>query len=285
MQIQDYVHEIENTGVKLNEIALYQNGQVQTYRFHPGDHCTNCYSVAKAFTMTAIGMLSDEGKIDVKKPIYDYMKEMIPADADPAWRIVTVENALTHRIGFDEGFLDIDVEDVLAYDTDDYLDIVFHHPLKHLPGQHYQYSDAAFYLLSRLVTCVSGERLDDFLNKRLFQPLHFHEMAWSHCPHNYPMGATGLYVSAGDLIKLPLLYLNGGIWEGKRLISEDWIQAAIGNEYEMHVRSASGWIGKGGMYGQIILFNREKNSAVAWLGHTTDGSCVQKLVDYLDVMI
>lgn len=283
MELNSLVSEIEKTGLTLNELAVWQNGQTQVCRFRPGDHCTNGYSVAKAFTMTAVGMLWDEGKIDVTKPIADYMGSLMPADIDPKWQEVTVEHALTHTIGFENGFLDIDVEDVLSYPTEDYLDIVFRHPIVYQPGTHRQYSDAAFYLLSRLVSCISGEKLDDFLNARLFRPLHFHEFAWSHCPMNYPMGATGLYASAGDMIKLPVLYMNGGVWEGKRLLSREWIDLAIAREYELHPRTPAGWIGKGGMYGQIVLFNREKNAAIAWLGHTNDsGPMVQRLLEVLD---
>lgn len=124
--------------------------------------------------------------------------------------------------------------------------------------------------------------MDDFLNKRLLQPLHFHEFAWSHCPKNYPMGATGLYVSAGDVIKLPVLYLNGGVWEGKRLLSEQWVERSIANEYEFRLKTPSGWIGKGGMYGQLIAFNRARNAAVAWLGHTRNGDAIQNLINLID---
>lgn len=156
MQLQDLLHDIENTGATLNEIAVYQSGEIQTLRLRPGDNCSNSYSVSKAFVMTALGMLSDDGMLDVKKTVAHYMGDLLPKDADPAWKIVTIENTITHKVGYDEGFLDIDVDDVNAYPTDDYLEMVFRHPIKHLPGQHYQYSDAAYYLLSRLVTAVSG---------------------------------------------------------------------------------------------------------------------------------
>ena len=281
MTFDELISEIEKSDIQLYSMAYYCHGQLEEHRFQKTGNCYDCYSIAKAFIMTAIGLLEDDGVLDIKKPLSFYMSSLVPKDADPAWRIITIENALTHKIGFDEGFLDIDVEDTTKYPTDDYLDMVFHHPLKHLPGQHFQYSDAAFYLLSRLITCVSGERADDFLNQRLFQPLGFHEFAWSHCPHNYPMGATGLYISTIDMVKLAALYLENGLWKGQRILSQNWVQRAIGNEYELHVKSATGIIGKGGMYGQMMLYNRQKRYAIAWNTHS-HSEPIKKLIDFID---
>ena len=282
MTFEALISAIEKMGINLYNMAFYRDGQITEHRFQPCSNCHNCYSIAKAFTMTAIGMLHDDGLIDVKKPIAHYMSSLIPADADPAWKLITVEHALKHTIGYGEGFLDIDVEDVNAYPTDDYLDMVFRHKLTYLPGQQYQYSDAAYYLVSRLISAVSGEKADVFLNRRLFQPMHFREMAWSHCPQDYPMGATGLYISSYDMVKLGALYLQNGVWEGKRLLSEEWVRKAIGNEYELRNKSASGLIGKGGMYGQQLLFNREKNFAIAWQTHAPSEQ-IKKLIDFVDL--
>ncbi len=281
MTFEEMIPEIEKMGINLFGMAFYQDGRITEHRFQPAANCHNCYSVAKAFTMTAIGLLHDDGLIDVKKPIYHYMADLIPADADPAWRLITVEHAMKHIIGFGEGFLDIDVEKVSEYPTKDYLSMVFHHKLTYLPGQQYQYSDAAYYLLSRLVSCVSGEKMDVFLNRRLFQPMDFQEVAWSHCPQDYPMGATGLYISAADAVKLAALYLEGGVWNGQQLLSKEWICKAVGNEYELRNKTAAGLIGKGGLYGQQLLFNPEKNFAVAWHAHAHSEQ-IKNLIDFID---
>lgn len=285
MPYSSMIADIEKSGINLYGLAIYKNDQIFEHRFQPCSNCNNCYSVAKVFTMTAVGMLQDEGLVDVKKPLRFYMGDLIPRDADPAWHLTTVENVLTHKLGLGKGFLDIDVEDVDAYPTDDYLDMVFHRPIVCLPGTRFQYSDAAFYLLSRLVSCVSGEKLDEFLNKRLFQPLDFREAAWSRCPRNYPMGATGLYISASDCVKLAAVYMQNGLWKGKRILSEEWVRRALGNEYELHVRLPSGLIGKGGMYGQMMILSREKQYAVAWHAHEPRGASVRPLVEYFDRML
>lgn len=282
MEFEKMCQDIGKMGLNLYDLAFYRNGRIQQYRFQPSNRCNNSYSVSKAFLVTAIGLLHDDGLIDVKRPVSDYIGSLMPKGIDPAWQIVTVEDALTHRIGFDEGFLDIDTEDASAYDTDDYLDIVLRHPLGHAPGTHRQYSDAAFYLVSRLISHITGRRADEFLNERLLQPMKVREAAWSCCPKNYPIGATGLYISAYDMVKLPALYLEGGRWNGKRILSERWIETAIANEYEFTSLTPSGLIGKKGMYGQMILFSREGRFAAAWHAYHEDKEAMQMLIEYFD---
>jgi len=281
MDFEALIRGFEQIDGALYDLAFYREGQITEHRFRPCGNCHNSYSVAKAFLMTGVGLLYDEGKIDVEKPVRAYMGHLMPPDIAPAWANVTLEHALTHRIGFGEGFLDIDAEDVNAYPSRDYLDMVFRHPLRFRPGEHYQYSDAAYYLISRLIACVSGEKADEYLNRRLLQPLDFREAAWSRCPQNHPMGATGLYISAGDMVKLGALYLQRGLWQGRRLLSERWIDIALARGYELTRKTPGGLMGKGGMYGQMLLFSPEKGWAAAWHSHSS-GDTAKRLTAYLE---
>ena len=55
---------------------------------------------------------------------------------------------------------------------------------------------------------------------------------------------------------------GGGIWENERIISKEWIDLVISNRYEFtHIKD--GWYAKGGMRGQLLMFNREKKKAIA----------------------
>ena len=273
MNFESIVNGLNELGINLYDFALWteENG-VQSHRFQPSNRCNNSYSVAKAFTMTAIGLLYDDGRLNVT----DSLGQIF---GDPAWNAVTIEHALTHRIGYGQGYLDIDVEDISTYPTDDFLALALSYPRPHAPGEHYQYTDAAFYLLSRVVDHVSGEKLDSLLWRRIIKPMAFQEIAWSRCPHEYPIGATGLYVSSHDMVKLGALYLNGGIWNGKQLISAEWVKLAEERGYELH-SPAEGILGKGGMYGQFLGYSREKNAAFAW--HAFDeGKSRKSIAEYL----
>lgn len=257
MNFQSIIRKLEESGANLYDFALYTESEgIQSHHFQPSNRCNNSYSVAKAFTMTAIGLLWDDGLLKVS----DSLGQIFHA---PEWNDVNIEHALTHRIGYGQGHLDIDVEEVSSYPTDDFLQLALSYPRPYAPGTHYQYTDAAFYLLSRVVDHVSGEKLDSLLWRRVLKPMRLQEIAWSRCPHEYPIGATGLYISSEDMVKLPALYLNGGVFNGQRLISEAWVNLALERGYELHPMSGSLY-GKGGMNGQAIAFSREKGFAAAW---------------------
>lgn len=279
MDFDRLVTDISALNLNLYDFALYTPSGIHLHRFQPCSNCLNSYSVAKLFVVTALGMLWDEGKIRMSDPISLYVD--LPDSASPRWKEATIEHAVTHTLGFDEGFLDIDTEDASAYPGEDYLSLVFAHPLAHAPGTHAQYSDAAYYLLSRVVSEASGERLDAFLGRRLLRPMRFREAAWSRCPLDHPIGATGLYIGAQDMVKLAALYMQEGVWEGRQLLSGNWVQMAVERQYELHPLGESGLIGKGGMYGQAAAFSRSARCAVAWHAHE-QGDRMKTLTAYLE---
>lgn len=229
--------------------------------------CMNSYSVAKVFTMTAIGLLVDDGRLSVDEKITDILAgEYRHTDVtDERWHKVTVDMALTHRVGLPGGFLDIDVADPRSFGYD-YLSYTLKQQLDCEPGTTSVYTDAAFYLLARVAEKRSGMPLDTFLWKRLFAPLAFREVAWSRCPLGHVMGATGLYIYTDDMVKLGALYLHGGKWRGEQILSEKWVNRTLAREYELKKTEYGDAYGKGGMNGQMLVVVPEKNRVVAWHG-------------------
>ena len=149
------------------------NYNIRKEVINPANPNCNCYSVAKAFTVTAIGILYDKGLVTPKTFVVDILKKYIPNDMDEKWYKVTIHDVLLHKVGFGTGLLDIDCEDASLYPTNDYLKIVLSTELKYEPGTVFQYTDAAYYLLSRVVSEVSGIELSEFLRPLLMYTMKF----------------------------------------------------------------------------------------------------------------
>lgn len=264
MNYEKIIRDLDSLGVNMMDIAIQPIGGEELY--HKFQHCSNCmngYSVTKSFTMTAIGMLMDEGKLDVEGKALPFLTDGVADELDPHWQDVTIEQMILHKAGYDADWLDIDTQDVNSYGTKDYLSYVMKKPLPHTPGEFYKYNDHCYYLLSRIAAKAAGEEMTAYLQRKVIDDLNFHEIAWSRCPQGYAIGATGLYSRADDTARFAQIYLHGGEYQGKRYLSKAWVDRVIEREYEFH-HIANGLYVKGGLYGQGIGFNIEKGFTVAW---------------------
>lgn len=259
-------------GLNFYDLAIMTENGIESCKLQPCNHCNDSYSIAKAFTMTAIGLLVDQGKLNVQAHVADLLRDYVPADIDPNWELVTIEHVLMHRIGIAAEFMDIDSFDANDFGTKDYLSYIFRQSLVHTPGTVYVYNDVGFYLLGRVVHAVSGETMDRFLMRHLIIFMDFSEIAWSCCPYGHPIAGTGLYVRARDMVKLAWLYMNDGVYNGKRLLSSSWVNQVLEHQYELApVKTGSKLIGKGGMNGQMICFSAEEKVAIAWHSYEAGG--------------
>ena len=232
----------------------------------------NTYSVSKVYCVTAIGMLYDEGKIKTTDTVGNIFKDEIKSYGidENKWKNITVHDLMKHQVGFTQGsLLDIDVyeSEWKSWDSD-FLKIVLNYKID--GKKTYKYSDAAFYLLSRIVAKVSGEKLDVYLKSRLFDKLDYKDYRITKCPQGHAIGATQFFLKPDDVVKLGRVYLNGGTYNGQRIISQDWVNKVIQNGYELN--SSNNGYGKGGMRGQYIYVNFKHNVAVAWLSETDGGT-------------
>lgn len=252
-----------------------KDGNIETIERQNVCRCQNTYSVAKAFTMTAIGLLYDKGLVKPEDHVCDILRDELPEGMgmDERWEKCTVEMALQHRIGLPGGFLDIDCAPMQTF-TDDFLKYMLTYPLDYTPGEGRAYTDGAYYLLARIVEKITGEGMDDFLWRELFWKLDFIEMSWVHCPKGHTMGATGLYIWSGDMVKLGVVYLNNGLWKGQRILSEEWCKMSVDRQYSWSWDFSHRMYSKGGMYDQQLVVYPEKGLAAAIQSYEGDADSV-----------
>ncbi len=282
MIVEQLASIAKSEGLNAYSICEICRGEMKTVRVNPANDYNDIFSCSKNFAATAVGFLVDDGKLSLSDTVGDLFRDDYPEFAEK-WEKVEVRHVLTQTIGINRGWLDIDNDDVWSYPTTDYLRYVLSAPLPFAPGERFTYSDSNFYLASRIAAKVSGERTQDFLNRRLFMPLHFQGQAWSTDPDGHAIGGTGLFLKVQDMAKLGWLYLNRGVWEGKRLLSEEWCDLATSslvtvNEQEKIRYGYSFWrfndvsaYQGNGMNGQVIYVSPKKELVVAWQFHDVNG--------------
>lgn len=231
------------------------------------------YSVAKAFITAGVLKLFDQGKLTPEDRICPILKKYLPEKYDPNWEKVRVRDCITHRMGIERGFLDIDCENQLDF-GDDWLRYSFSEiAVTHTPGVDYQYSDGAFYILGRIIEQISGTEASAFIAEHITLPMEFRDNAWTKCPQGHAVGGSGFFAAAEDAVKLPWLYVSGGEYRGRRILSEKTIALALANDFGLARDRERDIYSKGGMYGQIVLAHREKRLAVSWHSFDEDGIC------------
>lgn len=276
---KDFEAFIREQGFNVFGFSEICDGKSDYVSIKAGNPCQDSYSVAKAFVVTAIGMLYDRKMLDLNEHFVDIFVDQLPEIIDPRWGKATIHHALTHRLGLPDNFLDIDVYSVYDY-GEDFLMTTFQQNLNAAPGSVFCYTDAAFYMLARVVEQKTGEALDTFLWRELFYKLRVREVAWSRCPLGHVLGATGLYIRTEDMAKLGQLYLQDGSWQGEKILSKEWCDLVRERGYELkQVTSDSTAYGKGGMCGQNLLIIPEKDRVVAW--HAYDHRCNKVMTEFV----
>lgn len=260
---------------------IKDGGEPQILRFTNTNICQNSYSVAKAFVVTAIGLLFDRDMIDTRDKVVDILSDEVSENITPGWEKVTVDMALSHKLGLPNGFLDIDCNSIYSF-GEDFLGYMMSYPFEKEPGTERCYTDGAYYLLARIVEKKTGTTLDNFLWSELFYKMRFQEAAWSHCPKGHAIGATGLYIRTEDMVKLGELYLEGGIYCGERIISDEWADIVLSRGYELRKTGFADSYGKGGMHGQMLAVFPSERRVVAWHSYGFKGKkeLLEWIADY-----
>ncbi|MBQ6267732.1 MAG: serine hydrolase [Clostridia bacterium] len=247
------------------DAALIKDDTIYFWHYKNCNNANNGHSTTKLFIDSCVGILSDRGLLDVKAPVTSFFtKGELPAAIDPKWNKVTVHDAMRHRMGIDVVPYGVDEDDDIEKIGRDFLGYVFSLDLPYPPDEYYRYSDAAYYLLSRIIASVAGEPCQDFMFKNLLQPLDFRQWATAVCPQGHMIGGGGFFTRADDMAKLPYVYANGGVYDGKRILSERWTRLAIENQYALDEHRDTGSYYKTGAMGQGVIF--KDNAAFAWHG-------------------
>jgi CubicO group peptidase (beta-lactamase class C family) len=177
------------------------------------------HSVSKSFTATAVGMAVDEGLLKVTDKLVDFFPDQLPEDVSDNLKAVTVHDLLTMNCGQE-------TEARFRGSSEDWVTCFLAHPFVHEPGTWYCYNSLGTYMLSAIVQKLTGEKVLDYLTPRLFEPLHIEVPQWEESPQGINAGGWGLQLKTEDMAKFGQLFLQKGVWNGKRLVSEAWVDEA-----------------------------------------------------------
>lgn len=253
------------------DAAVITADGIEYYHNENCNYANNGHSVTKFFISSAIGALVTEGKLSVSDKVTDFFTESETGDnIDPRWSLVTVEHALMHKTGIINIPYGVDNDEHIELIGRDFLKYVFSLRIEGETGSEYKYSDAAYYLLGRIIEKAAGMTAYEYIRKKLADPLGFRQWGMLLCPMGHTIGGGGLYTRSDDNAKLGFLWANKGSLCGREVISCDYIKAAMEKDYAVTSFRGTDVYLKTGSKGQCIAYSQKRKAAAAWHGYSFD---------------
>lgn len=209
----------------LHSVMLVRRGKVVAegwWRPYGAEVRHSLYSLTKSFTSTAVGMAVAEGRLSVEDRVVSIFPELCPTEVSDHLAAMRVKDLLTMCTGHA-------VEPPAPREVD-WVRAFLAAEVKHPPGTHFLYNTPASHVLSAIVQKLTGQTLKEYLTPRLLEPLGIEGAVWAESPGGASIGGYGLSVRTEDIAAFGQMYLQRGVWQGRRLVAAAWVEAATSKQ-------------------------------------------------------
>ena len=219
--------------------------------------------------------------------LFRFFPAEAPDNPSDHLKSMRIRDLLRMTTGHDKGTLR------RIYNQPDWVRAFLTLEVEHKPGTHFLYNTGATYMLSAIIQKITNTTMMTYLQPRLFEPLGIVNPSWESDPQGINVGGYGLSVTTEDISKLGQLYLQEGNWNGKQLVSKEWIREATSIQTSNGSNPDSDWeqgygyqfwrcrynLYRGdGAFGQFCIVMPEQDAVVAITSGTPDMASVMQLV-------
>ena len=186
-------------------------------------------SATKSYTSALVGIALDQGCLSsVDQKMMDFFPEFAGQIDNPRKEQITIRDLLQMRAGYPDEERTPPYLDILFFSGNwHWLPHIVDFPLVSDPGTEFNYSNLTSHLLGVIVARSVNQNLKSYGQENLFSPINAEVGDWSADADGYNFGALEIYVTARDMAKFGLLYLNHGVYEGNRVLSADWVRGSL----------------------------------------------------------
>lgn len=268
----DALDAFETTGTEIHSIVVAVGDKVifEGYCAPYGPEDPHImFSLTKLFTNAATGVAVTEGKLTLEDNVFDVLKSYVHSTPDEHQKQLKLKHLLTMTSGVDRMLSGSELRPLKT----SWVEHVIKEPLPHAPGEKYVYSSGNSVLISGMISTATGMTALELLEKSGFSVLGIKGMSWDMSPEGMNAGHGGVKIKVEDILKIGILYMNGGVWNGKRVLSKEWCDRAIGfvktldkqGPYAFHWTSRNDGVAytATGSYGQTLCIVPKLNMAIA----------------------
>lgn len=221
----DDFKNIHSVVIIKNDKLVYEN----YFNGYDRDMLHNLYSASKSFTSALVGVAIDKGFItDTNTRVMPYFPEYAHLFDSPEKQSITIKHLLTMSSGMSCNDWDpgSPAQEDKLYKKNDVLEGLFKVPMAYKPDSASQYCSAGVIALSNIISKTTGQNYTDFAKQSLLDPLGIHAYKWTFREKGRTDRPDQIFLRSRDMCKFGQLFLNGGQWKGKQLISKEWVDAS-----------------------------------------------------------
>jgi CubicO group peptidase (beta-lactamase class C family) len=238
--LEDSFPNIHSLLIARNNKLVYENyfsgkderwGWNLGYVKHAADSLHDIRSISKSVVSACIGIAIGQHKINsIDDPIFNYLPGYVQFKNEQNGQI-TIRHLLTMSSGLK---WDEDVPHGSSANNETQMErsrnpveYVLGLPMENRPGNVWNYNSGGVQVLAEIIRTTCGEKIDDYANEYLFEPLGIKTYTWTRSQKDFPAAASGLRLASRDLLKFAMLYLNNGNWKGRQILSPNWVHETM----------------------------------------------------------
>ena len=215
---------------------------------HPIESCT------KSITSLLVGVALDNGLINsTEDPIYNIFPEYGHLEKG-LYKDITIKHLLCMKSGYNP-------QNDELFRSDNRIKFALERGILDKPGSTFRYDGGNTEILGAIIKATSGAFADDYAKKHLFDPLNIKHFDWEIAKQEgYPSMAGSLHLLPRDMVKIGLLVLNKGVFNGQQIVSESWISESTNVHTQTHIPGDN----YGYQWWRLELESGEKKYKVIW---------------------
>ena len=282
--LDQFIDYVDQRGLNMFGICVQRHGKLIAFHRWTADEPHPLYSMSKSYASIGVGIAIDEGRFALDDRVISFFPDSLPEKVSEYTAEMTVRDLLTMSCGVSEPVLMNGKQETGA--ERDWARVFLAARPDKKPGTVFVYDSGCTYMLSRIVARTTGQDLLDYMTPRLFAPLGIENPVWDRCPLGYSLGGSGLRLKTAQSLPFGQMLLQGGLWNGKRIVSTDWVREAtafqiatdncgffydksLGYGYQFWV-AREGAYRASGAYGQGCFVLPHKDAVITYNAHTPD---------------
>lgn len=238
---------------RMRSLLVARHGEILREAYFGGarrEGHANIKSASKSVVSTLVGIAIAEGHLQgVDQPIAHFFERYLGEGSDPRKQAITIGNLLSMQSGLEP----TSGRNYGAWvSSPNWVRHAIGRPMVTEPGGRMLYSTGSTHLLSAILAQATGMSTYAYARERLAKPIGIELRPWPTDPQGVYFGGNEMRMRPRDMVRFGELYRNGGVWEGKRILPEEWIRQSwtprTSSPYNGHRYGYGWWIRKSSDY-------------------------------------